>query len=79
MSTPAQPLHGIRQASDSVWEVWSFVLQFTVSCGSAADARRIVAALEETYPREAPVDYSAIDAAIAAEPPANFSAKVKLH
>jgi hypothetical protein len=60
-----QPLHGIRQTHDGGWEVWSLILQYPVSCGSPADAKRIAAALEVAFPRGGPVDFIEVEAAIA--------------
>jgi hypothetical protein len=59
-----QPIHGIRRNDMEGWEVWSIALHYPVKCGSAADARRVAAALELAFPRGASVDYSEADEAI---------------
>ena len=63
MERSSQPLHGFRHSLDG-WEVWSHCLQYPVSCGSPADAKRIAKALETTFSHAAAVDYSEVDAAI---------------
>lgn len=79
MEQPALPFHGIQHDPHEGWTVWSYCLQYPIRCGSATDAKRVSKAMEVAYPHGGSVDYSAVDAAITEEIPANFSAKVRLH